>query len=249
MAFTVTDVRDLIRLLAEHPEWRAELRPLILGDEFQELPGIVRDLGEAQRRTESNLAALTQEVRALGADVRALTADVKALTEEVRALSADVKALTVGLGTLSGTVGELGREVAEYVGPTYELLFGLKASSLFGPWLRRPRATGVGDLERLDDAVESGLLSQKELDSLYALDLLILGGDRQTAGFPETLVAVEISRTIDRGDIERAIGRAELLRRLGYLALPAVGGREIGPREQQFADEQKVIVRLVNQVA
>ena len=242
MAFTVTDVRDLIRLLAEHPEWRAELRPLILGDEFQELPGIVRDLGEAQRRTESNLAALTEEVRALGADVRALT-------EEMRALSADVKALTVGLGTLSGTVGELGREVAEYVGPTYELLFGLKASSLFGPWLRRPRATGVGDLERLDDAVESGLLSQKELDSLYALDLLILGGDRQTAGFPETLVAVEISRTIDRGDIERAIGRAELLRRLGYLALPAVGGREIGPREQQFADEQKVIVRLVNQVA
>ena len=242
MAFTVTDVRDLIRLLAEHPEWRAELRPLILGDEFQELPGIVRDLGEAQRRTESNLAALTEEVRALGADVRALT-------EEMRALSADVKALTVGLGTLSGTVGELGREVAEYVGPTYELLFGLKASSLFGPWLRRPRATGVGDLERLDDAVESGLLSQKELDSLYALDLLILGGDRQTAGFPETLVAVEISRTIDRGDIERAIGRAELLRRLGYLALPAVGGREIGPRAQQFADEQKVIVRLVNQVA
>ena len=242
MAFTVTDVRDLIRLLAEHPEWRAELRPLILGDEFQELPGIVRDLGEAQRRTESNLAALTQEVRALGADVRALT-------EEVRALSADVKALTVGLGTLSGTVGELGREVAEYVGPTYELLFGLKASSLFGPWLRRPRATGVGDLERLDEAVASGLLSQKELDSLYALDLLISGGDRQTTGFPETLVAVEISRTIDRGDIERAIGRAELLRRLGYLALPAVGGREIGPRAQQFADEQKVIVRLVNQVA
>ena len=130
-----------------------------------------------------------------------------------------------------------------------ELIICHKASSLFGPWLRRPRATGVGDLERLDEAVASGLLSQKELDSLYALDLLISGGDRQTAGFPETLVAVEISRTIDRGDIERAIGRAELLRRLGYLALPAVGGREIGPRAQQFADEQKVIVRLVNQVA
>lgn len=51
MAFTVEDVQDLIRLLAERPEWRAQLRPLILGDEFDRLPRIVEELAEAQRRT------------------------------------------------------------------------------------------------------------------------------------------------------------------------------------------------------
>ena len=38
MAFTVEDFEDLQRLLAEHPEWRAQLRPLILGDEFLQVP-------------------------------------------------------------------------------------------------------------------------------------------------------------------------------------------------------------------
>jgi hypothetical protein len=38
MAFTVEDFADLQRLLAAHPEWRAQLRPLILGDEFLQVP-------------------------------------------------------------------------------------------------------------------------------------------------------------------------------------------------------------------
>ena len=33
MAFTVQDYQDLINLLAEHPEWKAELRHLLLSDE------------------------------------------------------------------------------------------------------------------------------------------------------------------------------------------------------------------------
>jgi hypothetical protein len=31
MAFTVSDFRDLIRLLEEHPDWRDELRRVLLG--------------------------------------------------------------------------------------------------------------------------------------------------------------------------------------------------------------------------
>ncbi len=151
---------------------------------------------------------------------------------------------------LDGTLAEradLAQQLDECGAIWTELINWHKASALFGPWLPRPRVTGVGDLERVDEAVASNSLSQKEVDLLY--DLLIVGGDKRAEGFAETYMAVEISRTIDRGDIERAIGRAELLRHLGYLALPAVGGREIGPRAQQFADERKVIVRLVNQVA
>src|SRR5205823_6409482 len=58
MAFTVQDFQDLIRLLAEHPEWRAELRRHVLSDELLELPALVRQLAD-------QLATLTTRVEGL----------------------------------------------------------------------------------------------------------------------------------------------------------------------------------------
>jgi len=63
MAFTVQDYLDLVRLLAEHPEWRSELRRLLLSEDLLTLPDLVRELVEAQRRTEEQLAALAEAQR------------------------------------------------------------------------------------------------------------------------------------------------------------------------------------------
>ena len=38
MAFTVAEIRDLVRLLDERPEWRAEIRRQLLADEFLTMP-------------------------------------------------------------------------------------------------------------------------------------------------------------------------------------------------------------------
>ena len=38
MPFTIDDFCDLVRILEEKPEWRAELRRLILTDELPALP-------------------------------------------------------------------------------------------------------------------------------------------------------------------------------------------------------------------
>jgi len=51
MAFTVQDFHDLIELLAQHPEWRTELRWHVLSDELIELPAVVWQLVEAQSQT------------------------------------------------------------------------------------------------------------------------------------------------------------------------------------------------------
>ena len=56
MAFTVNDARDLVRLLAEHPEWRAELRPLILGDEFLAIPARIAAIDERIARIGERIA-------------------------------------------------------------------------------------------------------------------------------------------------------------------------------------------------
>src|SRR4051794_12483949 len=90
MAFTVDDFQDLIRLLGQHPEWRAELRRHVLSDELLELPALMRQLTErvdalvaaqaqtdarvdmliaAQERTERRVASLENRVGELTGDV------------------------------------------------------------------------------------------------------------------------------------------------------------------------------------
>jgi len=60
MALTLNDVRDLTQLLALHPEWRAEVRRLVLTDELLELPGLVHNLAAAQLRTEAAVHDLVE---------------------------------------------------------------------------------------------------------------------------------------------------------------------------------------------
>src|SRR6185437_13773982 len=118
MAFTVTDVRDLIRLLSRNPEWRAELRPLILGDEFDRLPAIVAELAEAQRRTEAVVSELAEAQRRTEAMVSELTEAQR--RTEIRLLE------------LGNKIDGLSDRMDQDTGSTYEVLFDRKAPSLFG---------------------------------------------------------------------------------------------------------------------
>ena len=60
MAFSVEEFQDLIRLLQERPEWRADLRRLVLTDELLALPELVRELVQAQQRTEVRVGRLEE---------------------------------------------------------------------------------------------------------------------------------------------------------------------------------------------
>ena len=60
MAFNVEEFQDLIRLLQERPEWRADLRRLVLTDELLALPELVRELVQAQQRTEVRVGRLEE---------------------------------------------------------------------------------------------------------------------------------------------------------------------------------------------
>jgi len=233
MAFTVTDVRDLIRLLAEHPEWRAELRPLILGDEFDRLPAIVAELAEAQRRTEAVVSELAEAQRRTEAMVSEL-AEAQRRTE-------------IRLLELGNKIDGLSDRMDQDTGSTYEVLFDRKAPSLFGEWLRRPRVVSLSDLDRVDDAETAGQLSEHDRTALHALDMIVSGRDRDAPGQPETLLAVEVSRTLDIDDLDWAEERAKILGSIGYRARAAVGGRFASERIRELATERDIILRLVDQ--
>ena len=55
MSFTVAEFHDLVRLVTERPEWRAELRRLVLTEELLALPDQVARL---RRDTEQGVNKL-----------------------------------------------------------------------------------------------------------------------------------------------------------------------------------------------
>ena len=100
MPFTVEEFRDLLRILEERPEWRAELRRLVLTDERLTLPELVRALVEAQRRTEEQVAALVEAQRHTEARVGTLEDRIAALVEAQRRTEERVSSIEDRLAAL-----------------------------------------------------------------------------------------------------------------------------------------------------
>jgi vacuolar-type H+-ATPase subunit I/STV1 len=109
MAFGVRDFHDLVRLLGEHPEWREELRRLLLTEELLALPQVVQDLAREVRRLAELQAATDQQVARL---VEAQTATDQRLARVEEAVAQLARAQTrteERLGTLEEAVAQLTR--------------------------------------------------------------------------------------------------------------------------------------------
>ena len=107
MAFTVKDYMDLVKLLVEHPEWRSELRSLVLSEELLNLPEIVRQLVDAQRRGEERLTRLEETVAALAEAQRRTEERLDRLEETVTALAEAQRRTEERLDRLEETVTAL----------------------------------------------------------------------------------------------------------------------------------------------
>lgn len=223
MTFTVQDYHDLARLLAERPEWRSELRSLVLSDELLSMPEIMRELAAAQQRTEERLLHLESAVQSLAEQMQALVEQVRALTKAQR-------------GTTDIVGGLKGRLL--------ELTYRDKAGAYFGPLVRRLR---VVEPHTLEDALEA-TLAPGEFRDVLRLDLLVSGQPRHFPEAPEVWLAVEISAVVDQTDVDRAWRRASLLRRAGYRAVPTVAGEQATPGAEAAAHDQNVVLLQDGQV-
>lgn len=112
MPFTVADFHDLARLLYEHPEWRAEVRRLVLTDEILELPALVHRLAEeqhalaeAQRRTEQRVEELAEAQRRTEERVGRLEMAMAELAEAQRALTEAHRSLETRFGQFQAIFG------------------------------------------------------------------------------------------------------------------------------------------------
>jgi uncharacterized protein YoxC len=238
--FTVDDFQDLLRLLDQHPEWRAELRRHVLSDELLELPALMRQLAErvdrlaeAQARTADQLTTLTARVDALAERADALTARVDALAEaqartaeQLTTLTARVDALAEALTELATRVDSLADRVGSLSGKMLESQYRERAGAYFSPLARRLQVVDPGRLaDRLDDAVEAGQLTASERTDVLQADIVLAGVRREDRA--EIYLVVEVSTGIGPYDVERAAQRARLLAKLGQPVLPVVAGEWI----------------------
>jgi len=122
MSFTVDDFHDLIRLVETRPEWRAELRRLVLTNELLTVPDQLaalrarseeqfQALAEAQQRTDLQLATLTERVTALTVAQERTDSQLTALTERVTALAAAQERMDNHLTALTERVTTLTERV------------------------------------------------------------------------------------------------------------------------------------------
>jgi hypothetical protein len=215
MSFTPDDFHDLVRIIEDHPEWRADLRRLLLSEEllllpeqfaqfraqtelqFQELRGAITRLVEAQQRTEAQIATLVEVAQKLETDV----------------------------GTLKGW--------------SLEYEYRNKPFAYFHRVITRPHVLTSDELATLVyDAVDAGVLADTQAHEISLADIVVRG--KRGKGGPDVYLVVEVSWGVGVQDVDRAVQRAALLARLGTPVIPVVAGRWVTPDAARFAHESHV---------
>ena len=228
MPFTVEDFHDLVRLLEERPEWREELRRLVLTPELLALP---EQIAALRARSEQQFQALTAQVAALTEAQHRTETEVRGLAEALLRTEGQMARLTQAMQTLTNDVGEL-------KGKSLEADYRAKGPAYFSRIVRRPHVLTSDELMTLvEDAWDSGVLSRLEAQDLYDTDVIVRGRlEDGTAVY----VLAEVSWGVDRHDIERATQRAAILARLGTPVIPVVAGKRITPAVGRLAQQHQV---------
>ena len=247
MPFSVEDIRDLVRILDEKPEWRAEVRRLILDGELaavhdqiaesraatdQHLQQVERRIADSHAATARRIDAIEQRISAVEQRISEIDLRIDAIHQEIAELRAAderhtqaIKALTV--------------DVADLKGYGLEERYRRMAHAYFGNFMRRTRVMKRKDHGRLvDDAESAGLLSDREAAELLWADLIVRG--RRKSNDDEVYLAVEVSWTIGESGVERAARRAALLARVKSPALAVAAGKFLSEEVAARARDENV---------
>ena len=262
MSFTVDEFHDLVRILEQQPEWRAELRRQLLSEDLLTLPQLVRELAvaqqrtevrvaelaEAQQRTEARLAELAEaqqrtetRVAELAVAQQRTEARVAELAEAQQRTEARLGQLEHAVATLVEVVQKLGVDVGGLKGQTLELQYQRRAPSYFRPIILRAHVLSPDETnELIEDAVDRGQLTDAEAADVILADVLVRGRFRPDGR--QVYLVAEVSWGVGVEDVRRAIDRSALLAKAGVEAIPVVAGAWLTSDAQAYADTSRIWV-------
>jgi hypothetical protein len=186
-------------------------------EDFTELKQLMAEIAATQQQIQKELAELAAMHHEYEKRMQHIEGDVAVLKTDMKEVKTDI-------GKLKG----------HYL----ETRYRDRAPSFFGRWLRRPKAI---DVNKLWDDLEKSL-TEEEFEALLALDLIVTGKLKHQSDGQDVYLAIEVSATIDRHDVERACQRAQLLQKAGYRAIPVVAGEKLADDTQDAAAEHGVVI-------
>lgn len=248
---TINTVEDLLDIINHYPQWRQQIRQALFPE--VDLPKALQRLADTQNRTDERLQELQKQIaeyRAEGEKWRAEAerqfakiAEAQArFDERQQSFDERLQSFEKRLDSFEARVDKRFQKVDDRLGRLegwqFEHRYREKAPAIFGSFLRKTKVVPLTNLE--DELSEA--LTEDEFIELLNLDLLVRGLPRRQKGGSHVWLAVEVSVTVDRRDVERAIRRAELLRKANLEALPVVGGEEVTEGGLEAAQNHSVIL-------
>jgi hypothetical protein len=240
----LVDAEAIQRALRD-PEKRDEIRRIVLGDEWEDIPTILRQLAEGQQRHEAILQEHTQILQEhtqqlamlietqqrheaiLQEHTRILqehTQQLAMLVETVQRHEAILQQHTEMLMRQEMNIQALREEfqglAGRFEGEVYERRTVRRAPSIFngggGGAIDNPAVRRR--LRQWFRAAYGEIPVKDEVEDVYSADLIWWKNGNVILG--------EISIKVDRWDVVRAKRRAQLLRQVGVNAMPVVIGTE-----------------------
>jgi predicted nuclease with TOPRIM domain len=201
----VAELRQEVRSVAERKE-RMEKRLDQIEQRQEQMEQRMERMEQRQERMEQRQERMEQRLERMEERQDRMEQRQDRMERRLQRLETDV-------GHLKGTVKEITYRT-NFLG-----YFGFWVLSAEDPWRRL--------WEKIEEALQEGMLTQDELTDLRSADLLWLGVLRRGkfAG-QEVLIVAEFSWTVQREDVERALRRASLARKAGFWSLPLVAGTE-----------------------
>lgn len=201
----VAELRQEVRSVAERQE-RMEKRLDQIEQRQEQMEQRMERMEQRQERMEQRQERMEQRLERMEERQDRMEQRQDRMERRLQRLETDV-------GHLKGTVKEITYRT-NFLG-----YFGFWVLSAEDPWRRL--------WEKIEEALQEGMLTQDELTDLRSADLLWLGVLRcgKFAG-QEVLIVAEFSWTVQREDVERALRRASLARKAGFWSLPLVAGTE-----------------------
>jgi hypothetical protein len=135
---------------------------------------------------------------------------------------------------------DMRRDIGQLKGLGQEQFYRDRAAAIFGRLLVQGYDATNQVADRLQEARQTGVISDRDYQEALAADLL-WGGQTRDSRQPIVLV-LEASWTVGHIDVDRAARRAAVLRQAGLRALPVAAGQEWPPNMQDDARRSGVAI-------
>ena len=254
--FALVDTRlaELIRIVEE------------LAAQQRETTNLLHALTERMDRVEQQQAATTEQIRLLTermerveqqqaattAQIQALTQRVAELTERMDRVERQQAATTERIRLLTERMERVERQIAELTlfvqrhtdnlaqlrGWYLEVRMRDRAPAVFGIWMDATRVVPPMEVRKL----VRDTFSRSQLQRLLSADIIVSGVLDEHPATPTIWLVIEVSATVDETDVERALARAELLRRVVPDVIPVVAGDQLTDPARLIAEEERVVI-------